>query len=368
MPRSVAELLPFIPPATASQTGLATAAQITTLEAIDTDNAGAFVPGSIDLSRNTQYTPDPYVQPPATAIAFALSGATPVPGCGFVLRITGNGAAITYSAAFVAADGSSLTAAPYSGFTGDMVIAVDWHSGLSKARVYMEGAGGGDGGSMTAAEILTALQSLGSPTPALNADLLDGQHAAALLARANHTGTQLLSTISNAGTAAAADVGAFATTLQGAAADAALARTGGTMTGSLVLGTGASIAGGDKVVSAVELQDVSETAPNAVTGPNGAALSLNYALGSVHRVTTGAGNITAVTVTNWPASGKVGSLTLIITQGAAARTIAWGTAYRFPGGTDFTLTATPGAIDIFTLMTLDGGATIFAFEGGKNLA
>lgn len=41
----------------------------------------------------------------------------------------------------------------------------------------------------------------------LDADTVDGNEASALLARANHTGTQPLSTISDAGTAAALDVG-----------------------------------------------------------------------------------------------------------------------------------------------------------------
>lgn len=41
----------------------------------------------------------------------------------------------------------------------------------------------------------------------IDADLLDGQHGAHYLARANHTGTQTLATISDAGTAAAANVG-----------------------------------------------------------------------------------------------------------------------------------------------------------------
>lgn len=125
---------------------------------------------------------------------------------------------------------------------------------------------------------------------------------------------------------------------------------------------------GDQVVSRPELKDVAETVNNLGTGPNGAALTIDYTAGGYQYVTTGAGNITAVTITNPPASGRLGALTLEITQGAAARTIAWGAAYRFPGGTDFTLTASAGAIDIFTMMTRDAGATWYVFEAGKAFA
>lgn len=50
---------------------------------------------------------------------------------------------------------------------------------------------------LTAAEILALLVTVDGSGSGLDADLLDGQHAAALLARANHTGTQTASTISD---------------------------------------------------------------------------------------------------------------------------------------------------------------------------
>ena len=60
MPRSVAELLPFIPPATASQTGLATAEQVTTIERLDLSAGdGNTIEEGTDFSAGATYTVDP---------------------------------------------------------------------------------------------------------------------------------------------------------------------------------------------------------------------------------------------------------------------------------------------------------------------
>ena len=55
----------------------------------------------------------------------------------------------------------------------------------------------GSGGSDTAADILTKLLTVDGTGSGLDADLLDGQSSAHYLARANHTGTQAQSTITN---------------------------------------------------------------------------------------------------------------------------------------------------------------------------
>lgn len=49
----------------------------------------------------------------------------------------------------------------------------------------------------TAAELLAQLLTVDGPSSGLDADLLDGFHGSSYLARANHTGTQLISTISD---------------------------------------------------------------------------------------------------------------------------------------------------------------------------
>ena len=60
-------------------------------------------------------------------------------------------------------------------------------------------------GDQTASEILTAIKTVDGTTSGLDADLLDGQEGSYHLARANHTGTQTLSTISDSGALAPLD-------------------------------------------------------------------------------------------------------------------------------------------------------------------
>lgn len=57
--------------------------------------------------------------------------------------------------------------------------------------------GGGGGGSMTGAEILAALITVDGAGSALDADLLDAQSGSWYLDRANHTGSQAQSTVTN---------------------------------------------------------------------------------------------------------------------------------------------------------------------------
>lgn len=117
------------------------------------------------------------------------------------------------------------------------------------------------------------------------------------------------------------------------------------------------------VLSDAELQDISETSP-AVGNKSGAA-SFDYTAGGVQRCSV-TGNITSMAITNPPASGKAGMLTIVFQQDATGgRTIAWGSAFRFPGGTDHTLSAAANAIDIFTLVTWDAGTTWYVGEFGK---
>lgn len=58
---------------------------------------------------------------------------------------------------------------------------------------------------LDADELLTSIKTVDGTGSGLDADTVDGSEAAALLARANHTGTQTLSTISDAGTLAGLD-------------------------------------------------------------------------------------------------------------------------------------------------------------------
>ncbi|WP_205254702.1 hypothetical protein [Halomonas sp. BN3-1] len=85
-----------------------------------------------------------------------------------------------------------------------------------------------DASTYNAADVLAKLLTVDGAGTGLNADLVDGAHAADLRDRSTHTGTQPLSTISDAGTAAAANVGTGADDVpKTSQADARYARLSG---------------------------------------------------------------------------------------------------------------------------------------------
>lgn len=74
-------------------------------------------------------------------------------------------------------------------------------------KTKLNGIEAGATADQSAAEILTAVKTVDGSGSGLDADMLDGLGSTFLRDRANHTGTQTLSTISDAGDAAALDVG-----------------------------------------------------------------------------------------------------------------------------------------------------------------
>jgi hypothetical protein len=78
-------------------------------------------------------------------------------------------------------------------------------------------------------------------------------------------------------------------------------------------------------------------------------------------------NITTLTLSNPPASGTAGSLTLNLTADGTARTVTWGASVKWANAVAPTLTSTNGKVDVFVLYTLTGGTTWYAFTAGQNL-
>ncbi len=173
--------------------------------------------------------------------------------------------------------------------------------------------------------------------------------------RSTHTGTQLLATISDAGTAASKDAGTADTELPSNADIAAK---------NWVWGADHDF--GDHVVARPELKDYAETktAPLISSG----ALTLDLVNGNVFEVAL-TENVTGLTLANPPVSGKAGSFTLILKQDATGgRTFAWPASVKWADGTAPTLTTTANAIDILTFLTTDGGTTWYGFLGGANFS
>lgn len=120
----------------------------------------------------------------------------------------------------------------------------------------------------------------------------------------------------------------------------------------------------DAVLNAPELRDFSETSPTASISSG--TLVLDLESGNVFEVTL-TQNVTSLVLANPPAAGRAGSCTLIVRQGGAGgRSLAWQGSIRWPGGTSPSITSTANAIDVFSLITRDGGATWYGFLGGQD--
>ena len=109
------------------------------------------------------------------------------------------------------------------------------------------------------------------------------------------------------------------------------------------------------------LKDFSETvnAIGTVTGNT----AVNFESGNVQTITMN-GNC-EFTFTNPPASGKAGTVTLIITNGGA-NTTTFHSSVKWPS--DVAPSLTSSGIDIITFLTTDAGSNIFGFVGGLNFS
>lgn len=112
----------------------------------------------------------------------------------------------------------------------------------------------------------------------------------------------------------------------------------------------------NKVFSQAELKDIGETA-YSVGNLTGAA-AIDYTNGN-YQYATLTGNVTGLTISNPPASGIVGFLTLeLIQDGTGSRTIdLTGGTYRQAGGGSLILTTSASSIDKLRLETRDAGTT-----------
>ena len=104
-----------------------------------------------------------------------------------------------------------------------------------------------------------------------------------------------------------------------------------------------------------------KTAPSISAG----TLTIDCSAGTVFAVSLNA-NITTLSFTNVPATGTAFGLTLLFTADGTQRTITWGAAVKWPGGTGPTMTATSGKVDTMVLLTHDGGTTWYAYNAGQN--
>lgn len=106
-----------------------------------------------------------------------------------------------------------------------------------------------------------------------------------------------------------------------------------------------------------------EVANTAATG----TWTMNCAAANFFELTL-TGSIT-ISPSNVPANGRIWSGTIVAKQDATGgRTITWPTGIKWPGGSAPPATTTANAIDIWSLMTYDGGSTWVGSLTVKNVA
>jgi hypothetical protein len=103
------------------------------------------------------------------------------------------------------------------------------------------------------------------------------------------------------------------------------------------------------------------TAPTISAG----ALTLNLNNGTHFDVALNA-NVTSLTISNPPISGRAGSFTLVFTADGTPRTVSWPASVKWAGATAPTLTSANGKKDVFTFITYDGGTSWLGFIAGLN--
>jgi hypothetical protein len=105
-----------------------------------------------------------------------------------------------------------------------------------------------------------------------------------------------------------------------------------------------------------------------VTAPSISAgiLVLNLSTGQNFNVALNAA-ITTLTISNPVASGIMQGFTLMFTADGTPRSVTWPGSIKWSGGTAPTLTSTAGKIDMFTVVSVDGGTSWLAFIPGQNL-
>lgn len=120
----------------------------------------------------------------------------------------------------------------------------------------------------------------------------------------------------------------------------------------------------DNMLEGAEFRDYAEA---LVTEANsGTAYSIDLSAGNVLDLTLT--DSCTLSIVNPPATGRSGSLTLILRQdGTGSRAVTWPSGTQWAGGTAPTLSASANAVDVLTFFTVDGGGVWFGFLAGANM-
>jgi len=119
----------------------------------------------------------------------------------------------------------------------------------------------------------------------------------------------------------------------------------------------------DYLAQRPEIKDYAETV--YAHGTTGGAKTIDLTNGNIQTITLNAA--TTFTFSNPPASGKAGSLTLILTQGTTAYSVTWPSSVDWNGGSapDLSKVSTDY---VLTFLTLNAGTTWRGWLSGKGFA
>jgi hypothetical protein len=141
----------------------------------------------------------------------------------------------------------------------------------------------------------------------------------------------------------------------------------GTVTITSLTANGLTLAGpvsaADNLLTRPEIKDYAETVQAATIG---GTTTFNFEDGNVGTLTLSQN--TTLAFSNPPASGKCGSLTLILTQdGTGSRTVTWPAAVKWAGGVAApTMTTTASRSDVYVITTTNGGTSYIGTVVGQN--
>jgi hypothetical protein len=120
----------------------------------------------------------------------------------------------------------------------------------------------------------------------------------------------------------------------------------------------------DQQLTRPELKDFTSTTPVVSSG----SLTLDLETGNVFEVTL-TEDVASLILANPPAAGRAGSCSLIVRQdGTGGRSLPWGGALKWLGGAPPAITSAANAVDVYALMTRDGGETWLGFPGGQDFS
>ena len=126
---------------------------------------------------------------------------------------------------------------------------------------------------------------------------------------------------------------------------------------------GGNLDAADYIIGRPVIKDYAETVK--AHGTTGGSITCNLEDGNIHTITLNAA--TTFTFSNPPASGKAGSLTLIINQGTTAYAVTWPASVDWVYGSAPDLSAVSTDY-VLTFLTLDGGTTWRGWLSGSAFA